>query len=110
MFSYGMNPWTGYSGSQILSAIDQEGQRLECPEACPIEVYNIMQKCWAHNPEDRPAFDQLVSCLPDLMPQLLITVSENHNNEKSLLNFNRNDVIILLNRWYACKKDDERRF
>uniref|UniRef100_A0A914PIZ4 CRIB domain-containing protein n=1 Tax=Panagrolaimus davidi TaxID=227884 RepID=A0A914PIZ4_9BILA len=98
MFSYGMNPWTGYTGAQILSAIDLEGQRLDCPEACPIEFYNIMQKCWAHNPEDRPNFDQLVSCLPDLMPQLLITVSEHHSQDKSLLNFNRNEVIILLNR------------
>uniref|UniRef100_A0A914Y4U9 CRIB domain-containing protein n=1 Tax=Panagrolaimus superbus TaxID=310955 RepID=A0A914Y4U9_9BILA len=98
MFSYGMNPWSGYTGAQILSAIDLEGQRLDCPEACPIEFYNIMQKCWAHNPEDRPNFDQLVSCLPDLMPQLLITVSEHHSQDKTLLNFNRNEVIILLNR------------
>jgi serine/threonine protein kinase len=98
MFSYGMNPWNGYTGAQILSAIDHEGQRLEIPESCPIEFYNIMQKCWLTIPDDRPTFDQLVSCLPDLMPQLLITVSEQHYQEKSLLSFNRNEVIILLNR------------
>jgi hypothetical protein len=33
------------------------------------------------------------------MPQLLITVSEQHQKDKSLLNFSRNEVIILLNRW-----------
>uniref|UniRef100_A0AC34QCH1 Non-specific protein-tyrosine kinase n=1 Tax=Panagrolaimus sp. JU765 TaxID=591449 RepID=A0AC34QCH1_9BILA len=98
MFSYGEMPWHGYNGAQILNAIDRQGKRLDCPEACPTEFYSIMQKCWAHLPDDRPTFDQLVSCLPSMMPQLLITVTELPKTDRTLLGFKRNEIIILINR------------
>ncbi|KAE9555246.1 hypothetical protein FO519_001497 [Halicephalobus sp. NKZ332] len=116
-FSYGEMPWRGYNGAQILQAIDQNGQRLDCPQACPLEFYTIMQKCWAHNPDDRPTFDELVGCLPSMMPQLLVTIADSSEQGRSLLRFKQDDIIILVNRcptgslngeyWLGAMKDGQ---
>uniref|UniRef100_A0A914DMA1 non-specific protein-tyrosine kinase n=1 Tax=Acrobeloides nanus TaxID=290746 RepID=A0A914DMA1_9BILA len=98
MFSYGQMPWNGYSGSQILHAIDTLRQKLECPESCPSDFYRIMCQCWSHEPERRPSFDDLVQNLPDVSPQLLVTVSECKNGHRDELQYSKNEVIILLDR------------
>ncbi|XP_040598052.1 tyrosine-protein kinase JAK3 [Mesocricetus auratus] len=36
-----------------------EGRRLPPPPACPMEVQELMQLCWAPSPQDRPAFSAL---------------------------------------------------
>lgn len=41
-------------------------QRLEQPEACPREYYNIMLKCWQHDALKRPKFDDLMTMLPEV--------------------------------------------
>lgn len=47
IFSYGFQPWAGMTGQQILEAIDEpQFQRLEQPECCPKEYYNLMLRCW----------------------------------------------------------------
>lgn len=33
------------------------GDRLEAPEYCNEEVFEIMKKCWKENRESRPDFD-----------------------------------------------------
>lgn len=44
---------------QILWRVEREGERLEKPPDCPLELYAVMRKCWACNPSDRPNFTQL---------------------------------------------------
>ncbi|KAI8438748.1 hypothetical protein MSG28_011153 [Choristoneura fumiferana] len=39
--------------------IVESGQRLERPEDCPDEIYQVMLDCWAYNPDLRPTFQQL---------------------------------------------------
>lgn len=39
----------------------ENGNRLEKPEKCPIEIYNIMFKCWLTNKNVRPTMSQLVN-------------------------------------------------
>lgn len=41
---------------QILHKIDMEGERLSLPDLCPTEIYELMLKCWAMKPADRPSF------------------------------------------------------
>ncbi|XP_069071718.1 non-receptor tyrosine-protein kinase TNK1 [Pleurodeles waltl] len=69
MFSYGQEPWLGLSGRQILMKTDREGDRLERTEDCPRAMYNVMLKCWAHRPENRPCFGTLISLLSEARPQ-----------------------------------------
>jgi hypothetical protein len=68
MFSYGFQPWAALTGQQILEAIDEPNyQRLENPECCPNEMYyQIMLKCWQHEPQNRPTFAQLLNLLPEV--------------------------------------------
>lgn len=41
-------------------------QRLEHPECCPKEYYNLMLKCWQHDPDQRPRFKDLMKMLPEV--------------------------------------------
>ena len=37
--------------------------RLEKPSACPDTIYEMMKRCWANDPEDRPKMQELVDGL-----------------------------------------------
>ncbi|VDL94771.1 unnamed protein product [Schistocephalus solidus] len=62
IFTFGLTPWAGLSGRQILETIDSPVcRRLEQPNACPDAVYDaVMRACWNHDPISRPTFAQLV--------------------------------------------------
>ncbi|KAH8022056.1 hypothetical protein HPB51_021508 [Rhipicephalus microplus] len=70
-FSFGQEPWVGLSGAQILQRIDQLGERLAQPDACPGDVYQLMLQCWAHAPADRPTFPALKDFLLEARPPVL---------------------------------------
>uniref|UniRef100_UPI00398EDC69 non-receptor tyrosine-protein kinase TYK2 n=1 Tax=Pristiophorus japonicus TaxID=55135 RepID=UPI00398EDC69 len=46
----------------VVRLIDllERGQRLPCPKSCPLEVYQLMNKCWESVPARRPTFQELV--------------------------------------------------
>ncbi|XP_077539895.1 activated Cdc42 kinase isoform X2 [Haemaphysalis longicornis] len=71
LFSFGQEPWVGLSGAQILRHIDQLGERLPPPEACPGDVYQLLLQCWAHAPADRPTFPALKDFLLEARPPVL---------------------------------------
>jgi hypothetical protein len=55
---------------QILDAIDSPNhQRLEQPELCPKNYYDLMLKCWDHEPENRPTFSEMYITLPQVCCQ-----------------------------------------
>nr|DBA29611.1 TPA: hypothetical protein GDO54_005682 [Pyxicephalus adspersus] len=94
MFTYGQEPWLGLSGRQILQKIDREGERLERPEDCPSAFYTIMMKCWAHKPEQRPNFTNLISLLQEVKP-LEVRVIQEVNNP-SWLPLEAGDVVTVI--------------
>lgn len=94
MFTYGQEPWLGLAGRQILMKIDREGERLEHPDDCPLALYNIMMKCWAHKPEQRPNFTTLISLLQDVKPQEVRVLQEVNN--PSWLPLNAGDVVTVI--------------
>jgi len=55
----GSTPYPGLSGSEVMKRV-KEGHRLEKPEHCDREIYNIMFYCWDSDPAERPTFSQLV--------------------------------------------------
>ena len=87
MFSYGFQPWAALTGQQILESIDEPSyQRLEQPECCPKEYYSLMLKCWAHDPNSRPKFCEIVQMLPDCKPEQVQCVKESDwSSETNLL-------------------------
>lgn len=42
----------------ILDSL-KSGLRLERPEICTTELYDLMLKCWLENPTDRPTFQDI---------------------------------------------------
>ena len=55
MFSYGMQPYCGYSNHEVLDVIARQ-QLLSCPDQCPAKIYTLMMECWKQQPIQRPDF------------------------------------------------------
>ncbi|CAL4065830.1 unnamed protein product, partial [Meganyctiphanes norvegica] len=105
MFSYGFQPWAALTGQQILEAIDEPNfQRLEQPEACSKEYYNVMLKCWQHDPAKRPKFIDLINILPDCKPEQVQAVLDNEEppstpgGKRDKLVYTVGDVITVLDK------------
>ncbi|XP_063921825.1 receptor-like tyrosine-protein kinase kin-16 isoform X2 [Zophobas morio] len=62
----------------FLQQFLQMGRRLERPEICTNELYELMRLCWARNPEDRPTFRELVEALD--VKKRRVYVNFNHLN------------------------------
>ncbi|KAH8294043.1 hypothetical protein KR054_007711 [Drosophila jambulina] len=45
----------------------RDGYRLEKPEHCRRELYNIMYYCWSHDPQERPLFAEIIQMLDKLL-------------------------------------------
>ncbi|VVC45669.1 Hypothetical protein CINCED_3A018950 [Cinara cedri] len=99
MFSYGFQPWAALTGQQILEAIDEPNfQRLEQPDCCPKEYFNVMAKCWQHDPTKRPRFADLVLILLDCKPEQVQTVVNFEDKKRDMLQYNIGEVITVLDK------------
>ncbi|XP_038207978.1 tyrosine-protein kinase Shark isoform X2 [Zerene cesonia] len=59
MFSYGKQPYGDMRGTEVIQLVES-GERLERPDDCPDEIYQVMLDCWAYTPDARPTFSKLV--------------------------------------------------
>ena len=65
-FIAGSVPYPGLPPSDVMKKV-RDGYRLEKPEHCKRELYNIMIKCWDKSPDIRPAFSDLVKDFESLL-------------------------------------------
>lgn len=76
VYSYGILLWeilsrkTPYSNlNNVMGiikyvAMDHKRPDLEAiPGECPRELVQVMQKCWAHEPQERPDFSHILEAL-----------------------------------------------
>ncbi|XP_013400872.1 tyrosine-protein kinase PR2 isoform X1 [Lingula anatina] len=99
MFSYGLQPWGGFSGQQILEAIDEPNcRRLEQPDCCPKEFYGLMLKCWENDPGRRPTFLEIAAMLPQIQPTTMTAERDSSNTGKDFLVYSEGDVVTVLDR------------
>lgn len=54
----GSTPYESLSSVQVLEKV-KLGGRLDKPHHCKAELFDVMVKCWSHNPRDRPTFSEL---------------------------------------------------
>nr|XP_056719593.1 non-receptor tyrosine-protein kinase TNK1 [Euleptes europaea] len=94
MFSYCEEPWMGFSGRQIMLKVDREGGRLERPDDCPRGIYALALKCWAHSPEERPRFREIINLLQELRPKEVKAAQSLH--EPGWLHLELNDTITVI--------------
>jgi hypothetical protein len=82
------------SNQEVIEQVAKGNRRLERPEECSEEIYEIMIQCWQTDPESRPKFseifEQLRSISQKLAPQDAITLENTPSNQK-------NDSIA----WYS---------
>ncbi|KAJ2952001.1 hypothetical protein O0L34_g4263 [Tuta absoluta] len=62
----GSTPYPGLSAGDVMRKV-REGHRLEKPEHCRRELYNIMFYCWEAEPTNRPDFKEVVAMLERLL-------------------------------------------
>ncbi|XP_045493968.1 tyrosine kinase receptor Cad96Ca isoform X1 [Colias croceus] len=62
----GSTPYPGLSAGDVMKKV-RDGHRLEKPEHCRRELYNIMYYCWEAEPASRPEFKEIVSMLERLL-------------------------------------------
>ncbi|VVC41154.1 Hypothetical protein CINCED_3A002845 [Cinara cedri] len=63
----GSTPYPGMAAADVMKRI-RDGYRLDKPQHCRREVYNIMFYCWDKSPDGRPDFSELL----DLLDKLLV--------------------------------------
>ncbi|CAD6199487.1 unnamed protein product [Caenorhabditis auriculariae] len=101
MFTYGQMPWQGRSGAQILEAVDRRRELLERPSACPEDIYELMKETWTHAPERRPTFAEIVEKFPERRVQTVRAISDCFDNAADHLNFKKDDLIVVIDRFPA---------
>lgn len=66
IITLGLTPYPGFSAQQVVKKI-KEGYRLERPEHCNREMYNLMYYCWYDDPGLRPDFKEIVNTLESFL-------------------------------------------
>ncbi|XP_065652140.1 tyrosine-protein kinase transmembrane receptor Ror isoform X4 [Hydra vulgaris] len=62
VFTFGMQPFYGYTNEEVVEFI-KKGVLLPMPDDCPQWIYEIMIKCWKHDPEERILFADILKLL-----------------------------------------------
>ncbi len=74
IFTLGGSPYPGICTDEFLTYL-RARRRMEKPDCCPDEFYDLMMACWSEEPNDRPTFAKLFESIADLIGQLTDTVS-----------------------------------
>lgn len=53
-----MSPYPGIDLTDVYHRLET-GYRMEKPQGCPNEVYELMRKCWQWSANDRPTFKSI---------------------------------------------------
>lgn len=62
----GSTPYPGMAATEVMQRV-RKGYRLDKPEHCKRELYNVMFYCWEKDPDQRPTFTELVELLEQLL-------------------------------------------
>ncbi|KAM4730965.1 mitogen-activated protein kinase kinase kinase 20 [Anableps anableps] len=74
-FSYGVVLWEmltreipfkGLEGIQVAWLVVEKNERLTIPSSCPTSFAELMTKCWAAEPKERPMFKQILCTLESM--------------------------------------------
>ncbi len=74
IFTLGGSPYPGLSTDGLLKFLKDE-RRMEKPEECPDEFYDLMIQCWSQDPDHRPTFAKLFSLIADIIGDFTDAVS-----------------------------------
>ncbi|XP_071794664.1 uncharacterized protein [Asterias amurensis] len=58
IYTLGSMPYPGLDGREVVRRL-QTSYRMDKPDNCPDEIYDIMRQCWREKPTERPTFTSL---------------------------------------------------
>ncbi|KAM6405293.1 proto-oncogene tyrosine-protein kinase ROS isoform 3-T3 [Pluvialis apricaria] len=61
----GQQPYPGFSNTEVLHHV-RSGGRLESPNNCPDDLCDLMTRCWAQEPHNRPTFSYIQDKLQEI--------------------------------------------
>ncbi|NWW52559.1 ROS1 kinase, partial [Pedionomus torquatus] len=61
----GQQPYPGFSNTEVLHHV-RSGGRLETPNNCPDNLCDLMKRCWAQEPHNRPTFSYIQDKLQEI--------------------------------------------
>ncbi|KAG7466875.1 hypothetical protein MATL_G00146940 [Megalops atlanticus] len=59
-------PFKGLEGLQVAWLVVEKNERLTIPSSCPTSFAELMRKCWATEPKERPMFKQILTTLESM--------------------------------------------
>lgn len=62
----GGNPYPGINDKDLYRLI-KAGYRMEKPDTCTDELFQLVLDCWKEDPRERPTFDQAARTLETMM-------------------------------------------
>ncbi|CAG0895515.1 unnamed protein product, partial [Darwinula stevensoni] len=65
IYSFGRVPYPRIPLSDVVKHVEK-GYRMEAPDGCPNEIYDIMRSAWDIDPEKRPSFEEVLTRLQSL--------------------------------------------
>ena len=77
--TYGKSPYPGVELANVYHLLDS-GFRMECPENCPVNIYDLMRKCWQWEPVNRPTFEQIYKDLENMFHDASTATPNNQLN------------------------------
>ncbi|XP_071536347.1 proto-oncogene tyrosine-protein kinase receptor Ret isoform X2 [Panulirus ornatus] len=66
LVTLGTPPYPGVSPERLFSLL-RAGYRMEKPENCSQELYDVMLQCWAEDPKKRPCFQELTDIFENMI-------------------------------------------
>jgi len=66
ILTIGGTPYPTISNHELLGAL-KSGYRMEKPQMCSDEMYELMRQCWMENPAERPSFTVIREQLERMM-------------------------------------------
>ncbi|XP_071495503.1 fibroblast growth factor receptor 2-like [Diadema antillarum] len=66
IYTLGGIPYSGMDGREVVHRT-QEGYRMEKPDHCPDQIYEVMRACWHANPAERPTFTTIFKRLDEML-------------------------------------------
>eukprot|EP01117_Protostelium_nocturnum_P012286 TRINITY_DN4521_c1_g1_i1.p1 TRINITY_DN4521_c1_g1~~TRINITY_DN4521_c1_g1_i1.p1 ORF type:complete len:305 (-),score=83.83 TRINITY_DN4521_c1_g1_i1:42-956(-) len=80
IFSYAKRPYDFLTNEEVAETVSRrDGRRLEQPEDCPQEIWEIAEKCFEFEAEDRPTFKSICNMLTASYPELEIQLNSEFN-------------------------------
>eukprot|EP01118_Nematostelium_gracile_P020292 TRINITY_DN9803_c0_g1_i1.p1 TRINITY_DN9803_c0_g1~~TRINITY_DN9803_c0_g1_i1.p1 ORF type:complete len:145 (+),score=24.17 TRINITY_DN9803_c0_g1_i1:3-437(+) len=62
IFEWGTVPFVRMTNNEVYDAV-MKGTRLEQPDRCPDQIWEIIMNCWKEKMSERPSFDSISSSL-----------------------------------------------